>query len=57
MNKEFDAVKLQREIRAVLGEKYRADPQSFIHELSKKYGNLRSESSETVSVGSTDSTD
>ena len=53
MDKEFDAVKLQREIRDELGEKYRADPQSFVRELLKKYGNLRNESSDRAPADST----
>lgn len=53
MNKEIDAVKLQRDIREELGEKYRSDPQGFIRELSNKYGGLRGENSDKAPVGST----
>lgn len=51
MDKIFDAVKIQQEVREELGKKYLSDPESFIRELAKKYEELRKRADRTA-VGS-----
>lgn len=41
--KKIDAVKLMREIRLKLGEKYAASREEELRELKEKFGHLRKE--------------
>jgi hypothetical protein len=41
MEKKVDAVKLMRDIRAKLGEKYAKSQKDELRELKEKFGNLK----------------
>ena len=41
MKKKFDSVKLMREIRLKLGEKYLNNPERELKELKEKYHHLK----------------
>ncbi len=41
MEKKIDAVKLMRDIRAKLGEKYAKSQKDELQELKKKFGHLK----------------
>lgn len=45
--KEFDAVKMMREAREELSEKYASDREGFLRELKEKYGNLQKQKAGT----------
>lgn len=41
MDKKFDSVKLQREIRLKIGEKYSKSRDAELEDLKEKFGHLR----------------
>ena len=47
MEKKFDAVKFQREVREELSEKYSSNREAFLRELKERYGNLQKQKAST----------